>query len=63
VNRFDAIFPALEASGVRYVIVGGVAVNLHGYQRFTKDVDIVIDLIPDIAMLKKLKLLIAERDQ
>jgi hypothetical protein len=56
VNRFDAIFPALEASGVRYVIVGGVAVNLHGYQRFTKDVDIVIDLIPEEA-LKALKAL------
>jgi hypothetical protein len=44
---FDPIFAALEATGVRYVIVGGVAVNLHGYQRFTKDVDIVIELVPE----------------
>jgi len=43
---FDPIFVALKATGVRYVVVGGLAVNLHGYQRFTKDVDLVIDLVP-----------------
>jgi hypothetical protein len=32
------------------VAVGGVAVNLHGYQRFTKDVDLVIDLVPERAL-------------
>jgi hypothetical protein len=46
-SRFDAIFAALEGTGVRYIVVGGVAVNLHGYQRFTKDVDIVVDLLPE----------------
>ena len=40
----------MEESGVRYVVVSGIAVNLHGYQRFTKDVDIVIELIPDKAL-------------
>lgn len=48
-TQFDAIFTAMQATGVRYVVVGGVAVNLHGYQRFTKDVDLVIELIPDQA--------------
>ena len=28
---------------VRYILVGGVATNLHGYQRYTGDVDIFID--------------------
>jgi len=37
VTQFDTIFAALQTTGVRYVVVGGVAVNLHGYQRFTKD--------------------------
>jgi hypothetical protein len=37
-TQFEAIFAALDATGARYVVVGGVAVNLHGYQRFTKDV-------------------------
>jgi hypothetical protein len=44
-TTFDAIFSALDSTAVRYVVVGGVAVNLHGYQRFTKDVDLVIELV------------------
>jgi hypothetical protein len=28
-----------------------VAVNLHGYQRFTKDVDLVIELVADRALI------------
>jgi hypothetical protein len=35
---------------VRYVVVGGLAVNLHGYQRFTMDIDLVIELVPDRAL-------------
>ena len=42
-----ASFEALEAGGVRYLVAGGLAVGAHGYLRFTKDVDIVIQLIPD----------------
>ena len=49
-TQFDRIFSALQATGVRYVVVGGVAVNLHGYQRFTKDVDLVIELVPERAL-------------
>jgi predicted nucleotidyltransferase len=43
------IFHALEARRVRYVVVGGVAVTLHGYLRATKDLDLVIDLRPEHA--------------
>jgi len=50
VTQFDTIFAALQTTGVRYVVVGGVAVNLHGYQRFTKDVDLVIELVADRAL-------------
>ncbi len=35
---------ALQDAGVRYLVVGGVAVNLHGHQRHTKDLDLVIGL-------------------
>ncbi len=45
-TQFEEIFAALRAD-VRYVVVGGVAVNLHGYQRFTKDLDLVVELIPE----------------
>jgi len=50
VTQFDTIFAVLQTTGVRYVVVGGVAVNLHGYQRFTKDVDLVVELVPDRAL-------------
>ncbi len=46
---FDEIVHALNAAGVRYLVVGGLAVNAHGYLRFTKDVDLVVRLAtPDI---------------
>lgn len=43
----EAIFQALNDAGVRYLVAGGLAVNAHGYARFTKDVDFVLQLIPD----------------
>lgn len=47
VASFESIVRALNEAGVRYVIAGGLAVNAHGYLRFTNDVDVVIQLIPD----------------
>ncbi len=44
---FEAIVRALSEAGVRYLVAGGLAVNAHGYLRFTKDADFVIELIPD----------------
>ena len=41
---FEAIADALEKADVRYLVAGGLAVNAHGYLRFTKDVDLVIQL-------------------
>ncbi|HAQ62657.1 TPA: hypothetical protein DCR49_11805 [Candidatus Delongbacteria bacterium] len=32
----------LEKNGVKYLIIGGFAVNFHGYPRYTKDIDIWI---------------------
>jgi hypothetical protein len=43
---FEAIVSALNAAEVRFIVVGGVAVNAHGYLRFTKVVDLVIRLSP-----------------
>jgi hypothetical protein len=34
---FKDLFQSLRAHGVRYVVVGGVAVALHGVNRFTAD--------------------------
>ena len=35
---------ALHSAGVRYLVAGGLAVNAHGYLRFTRDIDIVLQL-------------------
>lgn len=42
-----AIFGALNAVAVRYLVVGGLAVIAHGFLRLTLDLDIVLDLDPD----------------
>lgn len=47
VASFESIVRALNEAGVRYLIAGGLAVNAHGYLRFTNDIDFVIQLIPD----------------
>lgn len=42
----ERIFTALADSGARYLVVGGVAVVLHGHPRFTADLDLVLALDP-----------------
>lgn len=37
-------FGELNKYKVNYAIVGGLAVNFHGYQRFTKDIDLLVSL-------------------
>jgi hypothetical protein len=50
VRLFAPVFAALNRSGVRYVVVGGVATILQGYVRGTTDVDVVLDLTaPNVA--------------
>jgi|SRR6266498_1161552 predicted nucleotidyltransferase len=34
---------ACQTARLRYIIVGGFAINLHGYQRVTDDMDILIE--------------------
>jgi predicted nucleotidyltransferase len=43
----EAIVKALNDAGVEYIIVGGLAVNAHGYARMTRDVDLVLRLERD----------------
>lgn len=45
-ESFDLLVRALEGRGVRYLVAGGLAVNAHGYLRFTRDVDLVVQLVP-----------------
>lgn len=39
---FNKIFLQLNKKGVKYLVAGGVAVNLHGYVRTTADLDIML---------------------
>ncbi len=41
---YEEIFREFELKGVRYLVVGGMAVNLYGYVRLTMDLDIMVDL-------------------
>ena len=40
---FEKLLALLAEGGVRFVVVGGVAVTLQGYVRLTEDVDILVD--------------------
>ena len=44
VRSIETIVRALNAAKAQYLIVGGLAVNAHGYERFTRDVDLVVGL-------------------
>lgn len=41
-----AVFEALNRAGIDYLVVGGLAVNAHGYVRMTMDIDLVVSLEP-----------------
>ena len=41
------LLKSLNDNKVRYLIVGGLAVNLHGIPRMTQDIDIIIEMQQD----------------
>lgn len=43
-GSLETIFAALYRAEVRYLVVGGVALVLHGHPRFTADLDLVLAL-------------------
>jgi predicted nucleotidyltransferase len=46
---FKEFIQSLNDNQVRYLIIGGYAVALHGYPRYTKDIDIWIEMSHDNA--------------
>lgn len=46
---FEPVIETLSRAGVRYVVVGGFAVVLHGHARLTADLDLAVDLSPNEA--------------
>jgi len=47
IGEIEDILDALNRAHVRYLVVGGVAVVLHGYLRTTADLDLIIQLDRD----------------
>ena len=52
-GRFLDVLRAFENEQVEYVLVGGVAVNLHGIVRATEDIDVFVR--PERENVEKLK--------
>lgn len=52
-DRIIDLFRAFAREGVRYKVVGGVALNLHGLVRATEDLDIFVD--PSASNVEHLK--------
>lgn len=46
-STLEAIGRALGEAEVSYLVAGGVAVNAHGHQRLTHDLDLVLHLTPE----------------
>ncbi len=44
---FEKLLARLARSKVRFILVGGIAVTLHGYVSLTEHVDVLIDNSPD----------------
>ena len=47
VDDVRTILSSLNEAGIRYLVVGGLAVAAHGYVRFTDDLDLVVQLSPE----------------
>jgi hypothetical protein len=41
---YEALFRGLHVAHVRYLLVGAVAINLHGVPRMTADLDLMVDM-------------------
>jgi predicted nucleotidyltransferase len=58
---YEQVFRELQKHEVRYLVVGGVAVNLYGVLRTTADLDLIVHLADDenvrrfVAAMKELK--------
>jgi len=42
-SAFIDLWDKLNKNGVRYIMVGGFATNLHGYHRLTEDIDLYLE--------------------
>jgi len=43
-NKFLELMTSFEKNDVKYILIGGLAINLHGFTRNTQDIDFFVDL-------------------
>ncbi len=48
-NDFKEFFRLLNSNGVKYLLIGGYAVIVHGYVRSTSDIDLMVSREPENA--------------
>jgi hypothetical protein len=41
---FKKLFSSLNQVTIRYMVAGGIAVNLYGIERATADIDLIVEL-------------------
>ena len=41
---YEEVFKALNSAKIKYIVVGGIALVLHGVVRFTADLDLMVKL-------------------
>ncbi len=51
-SQFEKLWARIAAAGIDFAVVGGVAVILNGYERQTRDLDIIVH--PDRENTRKL---------
>ena len=49
---YEKIFRELAQRKIKYMVIGGIAVNIHGYSRATGDLDIMLSFEDDNLILK-----------
>jgi len=53
-REFIQVLKALDEQKVEYILIGGVAVMLHGMERLTRDIDLFVRMAPEnIEKLRK----------
>lgn len=62
VDDVRRICGSLRDAGARYVLIGGFAVILHGGERTTKDIDLLVDPAPENVLRLKTALAVLEDD-
>jgi predicted nucleotidyltransferase len=53
-RNFISVLESFDQQGVEYILIGGVAMVLHGMERLTRDIDIFVKMEPEnIEKLRK----------